>query len=188
MPGITPELREARSKYPLTKDEFDATPKRVIPGFPGYYASEDGHILSGIEGYRRLSACEHKKTHYLYVLLVTPDRNRASRGVHALVCMAFHGAKPSARHLAMHANDIRLDNRPSNLSWGTHKDNNGSAAAKGRSARGERRPNAVLTDEIVRQIRTLAAQRVSHRSIAKQFGVARTTIDLVVARKTWAHV
>lgn len=43
--------------------------------------------------------------------------------VATLVCLAFHGPKPSPRHVVMHLDDNSLRNAPANLKWGTQREN-----------------------------------------------------------------
>jgi predicted DNA-binding protein (UPF0251 family) len=54
--------------------------------------------------------------------------------------------------------------------------------------RGEESNTAVLTEENVKQIRTLAENNVTYVAIAKQFGVHKDTIYRIVKRKSWSHV
>ena len=53
--------------------------------------------------------------------------------------------------------------------------------------RGEMSGQSVLTENEVRDIRKLLAT-MSHRSIAKQCGMSRQTIDNIANRKNWKHV
>lgn len=50
-------------------------------------------------------------------------RLRKTFKVHQLVCEAFHGPKPSPKHIVLHLNEDPSDNRPVNLRWGTRKEN-----------------------------------------------------------------
>lgn len=50
--------------------------------------------------------------------------------VHVLICKAFHGPRPKNKN-ALHKNDKRDDNRPSNLYWGTQSENVQSAYDRG---------------------------------------------------------
>lgn len=43
--------------------------------------------------------------------------------VHRAVCEAFHGPAPFPRAVVIHINENAHDNRPSNLKWGTQKEN-----------------------------------------------------------------
>lgn len=67
-------------------------------------------------------------------------------------------------------------------------DRNGSRRHPERRRRGEEGPNAKLTAEQVREIRTLASSGLGARPIAERFGVSRTLVRLIVARRTWRHV
>jgi hypothetical protein len=52
---------------------------------------------------------------------------------------------------------------------------------------GEANPSAKLTETQVRQILT-DAQRFTKTALARQFGVDRSLIRLIVERKVWRHV
>lgn len=43
--------------------------------------------------------------------------------VHRAVCSAFHGPPPFPKAVVIHENENGLDNRPSNVRWGTQKEN-----------------------------------------------------------------
>jgi len=43
--------------------------------------------------------------------------------VHKIVCILRHGPKPSPRHVPMHKDNDKLNNRPSNVRWGTISEN-----------------------------------------------------------------
>lgn len=63
--------------------------------------------------------------------------------VHRLVCEAFHGPAPDGRPVCMHINENNQDNRPSNVMWGTPKENlnfPGFLAGCSDRWRGERNP------------------------------------------------
>lgn len=54
--------------------------------------------------------------------------------------------------------------------------------------RGERHFRAVLTDALVRQIRTDHAAGESGSSIARRLGISQSTASSVITGKTWTHV
>jgi CENP-B N-terminal DNA-binding domain. len=101
----------------------------------------------------------------------------------------------------------RCDNPPcvrdEHLFLGTNADNVADRDAKGRQARGDRhgtrqhpesRPrgeraiNAKLTEAKVRSIFRLSAEGHSQRELARDFGVSKSNVRDVLARKKWAHV
>jgi hypothetical protein len=42
---------------------------------------------------------------------------------HKIVCLIVYGPKPSLHHVPMHKNNVKTDNRPCNVFWGTRSDN-----------------------------------------------------------------
>lgn len=48
---------------------------------------------------------------------------RRTRKVARLVCEAFKGPPPPGRSVCMHADENARNNRPTNLSWGTQREN-----------------------------------------------------------------
>jgi hypothetical protein len=76
------------------------------------------------------------------------------------------------------------------LFLGTQKDNMLDSVNKGRCTillglKGEKHPRAKLTEAAVRFIRS---SDLTRRALARMFGVAKSQIDFVVHRRTWAHV
>jgi hypothetical protein len=63
------------------------------------------------------------------------------------------------------------------------------AAAKGQMQRGEGLPQAKLTEELVREIRTrYAAKEKSQKQLAREYKVGQMTISWLVRGLTWKHV
>ncbi len=54
--------------------------------------------------------------------------------------------------------------------------------------RGELNHNAVLTADVVREIRRLSADGRTARAIASQIGASMGAVEGVIGRRTWAHV
>jgi len=50
--------------------------------------------------------------------------------IHRLVCEAFNGGAPFEKAVVMHIDENAANNRPSNLKWGTQKENLNSPAFK----------------------------------------------------------
>jgi hypothetical protein len=77
---------------------------------------------------------------------------------------------------------------PAHLRDATHAENMADMAARGRSPRGERNAWARLTEDDVREIRRRCTAGEPQRVVAADFGVIRQAVQLIVARKRWAHV
>ncbi len=68
-------------------------------------------------------------------------------------------------------------------------DRHGSFLHPEKRAHGERNGSAVLTEGQVTAIRERYAKgRATQRELGREYGVARSTITFIVARKTWGHV
>lgn len=130
---------------------------KPIPGFPGYAATSEGMILSywrrqffGRKGSvavigetpipkrdfdRKLVS--GKPSGYRSVKVKHADGRAKNRYVHELVLFAFKGPRPSDAHEALHGNDVRDDNRPDNLRWGTTQENADDRKRAGHVHRGD---------------------------------------------------
>jgi hypothetical protein len=181
----------------MLTDDNTAREWRAVPTARGYEVSDDGLVRS----VDRVVVCKNGSRRkytgsplsrfidsdgYWRAHLWASSVGRI-RPVHALVLEAFVGPKP-AGFVCRHMNGNRQDNRLENLEWGTVQDNIDDMTRHGTRARGEGSPNAVLTRCSVVRIRSEKAAGRSLSSLAKEFGVYKSTIARVVKRKTWAHV
>lgn len=81
--------------------------------------------------------------------------------------------------------------RPDHLFAGSHDDNMRDMARKGRhhNCAGERHAMAKLTAEQVSAIRRCyLAGLVTQATLAKEYGVAISTISMIVRRASWSHI
>lgn len=91
---------------------------RQISEFPAYFVSSLGRV-KGPKKLRKLQlTSKGYHTVDFYVGGISYQRQ-----VHVLVCEAFHGPKPHKDALALHWDDVKTNNIPSNLRWGTYSDN-----------------------------------------------------------------
>lgn len=90
--------------------------------------------------------------------------------------------------MAIHENDIKTDNRLSNLKWGTCLENWLDAKRNGRAAIGDRHRSAKIKSHHVLQIRQMIADGVSLTLIGECFGVTEQTIHALNNGRSWRHV
>ena len=110
-----------------------------------------------------------------------------SHPVHSLVAAAFIGPRPPG--LQVHHGPARQhNNSPSNLSYGTAKENAADKLRDGTLTSGERNGRSKLTNAQVLQIRRLLenAPRGTTARLAREFGVSFSTVSMIKRGKTWA--
>lgn len=166
-----------------------------IPGHDGYAASDDGFIWSlwaerrsrHGEVWHRLAIRLDEKGYQR--VSFGPRGKRSSVRVHSLVLKAFRG-EPEPGQEACHANGDRADNRLSNLRWDTHQANIADSIAAGTFVyrRGELNGRAKLSPDDVAAIHRLRRAGQSQSSVAKRFGVTKTTIRLIEQGKVWREL
>lgn len=175
---------------------FDAPePERWLPvvGYEGFYEVSDlGRVRSlrrmttkGMQG-GRVRKPQPAGKGYLSVTLSMRGVIKAQY-VHQMVLAAFIGPCPEGMEV-LHGDDNRTNNWLSNLRYDTHKRNQEEASERGRSAFGERNGMAVVTEEIVAEIRSAAAAGVQQIAIAEYHGISRAQTCRIVLRRNWSRV
>lgn len=149
---------------------------RPLPGRDRYWVSSLGRIR-GPRGIRKQTV---RSDGYLW--LNFSDGRQVS--VHRMVLLAFFG-EPESGQVGRHLDGDPLNNRLTNLRWGSLAQNYADRHGHGTDNSGERHGNAKLTDEIVRQIR--ASSRTA-RDWARSLGVSASCIDSVMRGRSWRHV
>lgn len=179
---------------------------RAVPGWHGVIeVSDRGNVRrrSRDGSYLRCKVWVNTRLGYCLTYLGKDDAGKYRQDyVHRLVALAWHG-EPLPGQLVRHRDGNGVNNTPTNLCWGTHRENyedsvvHGTAAIGERNglrrdrtlaARGEGQGNAKLTEAQVREIRALAAAGESSAAIAAAFPVAERAVRRIIARKQWAHV
>lgn len=127
------------------------------------------------------------------VLLADCGRYRSIR-VHAVVALAYLGAKPFGMEVN-HKNGIKTDNRPENLEYVTRSGNVKHAFDTGlaKPQKGSANPYAKLTEGDVMVIRKRSIEGgrfYGRKELAKEYGVSEAHIKDIVNRRrgAWSHV
>ncbi len=167
---------------------------RPIDGLPGYWVGDDGTVWSThARGYRGgirndvwlpLAFFYTAGSRYRRIRL---NYRPSNRYVHRLVLEAFVGPCPVGMQ-CRHLDGDPHNNRINNLCWGTPDENHVDKVRHGTSPVGERNPLARLTAGEVLDIRRQASAGVTHRRIAAQYGVHRSTVGQIARRTNWRHL
>jgi len=109
---------------------------KPVPSRPGITASSLGRIMlspgtakmprGGIRSYTPkptygTKTKASKTAKHIYMGLY--NRRFGNMKVHRLVCEAFHGPSPFGGAVVIHLDENATNNNPSNLKWGTQKEN-----------------------------------------------------------------
>lgn len=114
--------------YRTINENFDPTPMlgevfKPVPGYEGHYSvSNYGRVTSHKGKQTRVLKSGFLPTGHLKVGLCRDGKMKTSR-VHRLVALAHLGPAPADKSDVLHANDVKVDNRLSNLRFGTPAEN-----------------------------------------------------------------
>lgn len=104
---------------------------------------------------------------------------------HRISCTMAHGPAPSDIHEAAHSCGKRPCINEAHLRWATPTENMADAIAHGTTLRGERHPQATITEEQALAIYKLKGT-MGERRAAKKFGVARHIVTCIWRGRAWA--
>lgn len=142
---------------------------RVVATRNGHTRKYKSRMLSAAAGYAG----------YREVKLARSDKGKTRR-VHDLVARAFIGA-PRPRQIVCHIDSDPSNNNASNLRWDDHLGNSSDMVEVGRSTRGERAENHVLTEEMVRDARARwVPRKMTVKMLAAEYGVNHRTLGNAV--------
>lgn len=84
----------------------------------------------------------------------------------------------------------RGDNHPARIdsSYLPRGDRHHARLHPGAVARGERSGHAKVTEEQVREMRRRHADRVGLGSLAREYGMSKSSVWAIIKRKSWAHI
>lgn len=160
--------------------------RRKIKDFPMYEACTDGTIFSCVkgeckrlkpyttdQGYKRIGIGQGKKRRLVFV--------------HRLILETFIG-KASQGQICCHQNGRPGDNRLENLKWGTPQQNSADSVRHKTAymRRGQKHPNALLTEKQVRVIKHCLLEGMTPWSLRKYFPcTTRASIYQIRKGKSW---
>lgn len=159
---------------------------------PGYWVSSDGQVwsLRPVNGRGPLLSWEQRRElkqsvqdNGYYTVVI----DRQTKAVHALVLETFVG--PANGKQCRHLNRDKSNNRLTNLAWGTGVDQANDREKHGTKLKGSKVGTAKLTEAQVLEARSLT-QIMSYQTLAKKFGVSRSTIAHAVSPtgNNWRHL
>lgn len=94
----------------------------------------------------------------------------------------------SSADIVMHSCDVRCCVNPEHLSTGTYKDNSQDMVFRGRSLKGSKQPNSVMTEMDVQQAIFRHQNGETVASIATDMPVHVETVRKAIKGTTWRHV
>lgn len=155
--------------------------KKQIPGHPGFYATDDGHII----GKRGKLLKGHVDRCGYHEVLLSEDGSTKNYLVHRLVLSAFHPKKFMDQYDVNHINGNKLDNRLNNLEWATRSENikhsyENNLQTKVTNPYGTFR---VLTGDEIQKILKLHLKGLSDKEIAEIIGCSRELVSRKIRKE-----
>ncbi|AAL82957.1 HNH endonuclease [Pseudomonas phage phiKZ] len=147
---------------------------RDIPGYSAYEASNLGTIR-----HKRLNRiCNFFLTKtsigtYLNIGAKNDEKTSKSKGVHILICLAFHGPSPGPNYEVNHKDGNKHNNLPSNLEWMTRGENIEHAYKNGLRKENRR---VIATDVTTGEKTTY----YSMSELARALGVNKNTVWVII--------
>lgn len=149
---------------------------REVIRHPGYVVSNAGRVRAPSGRYLKARTV---KSGYRMVHL---------GHVHALVCEAFHGPRPTGMDVN-HKDGVKTNNNACNLEWVTRSENIKHAIRLGLFSppvlRGEENPRAGLTQAQAGHIRQLYRDGMGTTALARKYRIDQASIRLVLLGKSY---
>jgi len=153
---------------------------KIITEFPNYQVSDDGLVMNIKTGHILTPVTKNG----YYGVRLSRDGRSIYKSLHILVYEAFHGIRSKGMHID-HINGVRTDNRASNLRELTPQQNN---ANRLNLVRGENVNTSKLSPSQVIEIRSRRAKGESTLSLAREFGIAKSSCLRIISGKSWSHL
>jgi hypothetical protein len=159
---------------------------KQIPGFSNYFVTKSGKVYSKARGdLKQLKPCRQNNG-YLYITPGNGKRRGAKKySVQSLVLLTFIGSQPKGMEIC-HNNDIRTDNRLSNLRYDTRSGNYADRVRHGTDNQGIKHGNSKLNEWQVRIINR--CKNVSNYFLGRLFGVNSEACRSIRIGRNWTHL
>lgn len=165
---------------------------KKIKGFKNYEISNHGRVRRCTPGRTTRMGKIRKpgisRGYYNIALRDNVNKPLKTFLIHRLVACHFIGRKPTKKHVVAHWDNIKTNNRVSNLRWATSKENKADQLRHNTLPRGNTHYKAKLTSRKVSHIRRLRNKGVSWKRLAERFQVCIWTIRRVCNGEAWRHV
>ena len=170
-----------------------------IKGSTGYQISNMGRVRSLLnrgnhkeklgKDYKELSQSTCKKQGYKSVNIYSEylDKFHTQR-IHQLVAHAFVNGKRFKGYQVAHLDGNPANNKSTNLKICTPKENASHKKLHGTELLGSKKPNSLLQDWQIDEIRFLASKSIPQMKIAELFNINRPSVSEIVNMKAWTHV
>jgi len=168
---------------------------KPVLGFPGYCVGDDGSVWSclvtgpdrkKVEGttWRKLKPAISQG--YLRVFLYRGG-TKYPMLVQRLVLEAFVGPCPPGKECAHDKND-RSDCRLVNIAWKTRQENADDRVRDGNSGKGQKNPNADLSEAQAREIVARIAAGETKAAVARDFKISDVHAGRIAKGESWPHL
>jgi hypothetical protein len=154
-------------------------------GFPGYFVTDTGKILSTKKVFREIKSHPNEKGYHQ--VSVRRNGRSVTVKVHHVIAVAFHGPRPQGL-VGAHLDGDKNNNTPGNIEWVTDIVNNSHKREHGTLAQGSKINMSKLKEHQIPAIRELIAQGRVLREIGDIYGVNYRTISHIKNKVTWNHV
>jgi hypothetical protein len=156
------------------------TDAKPVPGWESYRITAGGRVFG--------PRCELRvKLARGYRWVTIHDRGRSwTVKIGRLILEAFVG--PASGRLVRHLDDEKLNDQLDNLAYGTARDNAEDARRNGKLLKGEMHGRAIITEEVVRLIRSMKASGATYAQITERTGIKKSHASHIVTRRLWRHV
>ena len=171
---------------------------RKVPGFNNYEISDVGQIRKALDFVRtdkrsyppgKSIRLQLQGNGYFSVSLMAARGRGQVRTVfiHVALAKAFHGPKPSPKHVARHLDDNKRNNTTANVKWGTFHDNEADKKRNGNTAHGTKNGLSKLTIDQVRELRLMRKNgSTACAELAEKIKVSASTAWRCASVRTYA--